>query len=109
MQLGDTAEVDRQLQYLREHRDDSMKTLEHALVRAGREDEAAQLLISRLETLGQRISALMEVQQYQDVPLPPDAVEFYKRWRKMLGRPDVQAAIAKVGATGKYPMLDPIL
>lgn len=108
-QLGDAAEMNRQLQYLRDHRDDSLKTLEHALVRAGREDEAAQLLISRLENLSERVPALMDVQQYQDVPLPPKADEFYKLWRKMLGRSDVQAAIAKVGAAGKYPLLDPIL
>ena len=109
VQLGDTAEVDRQLQYLREHRDDSIKTLEHALVRTGREDEAAQLLISRLETLSERIPALMEVQQFQAVPLLPKEDEFYKRWEKLLSRADVQAAIAKVGSVGKYPMLDPIL
>lgn len=102
VQLGEAEEVERQLQYLREHREDSVRTLQQALLRAGREDEAAQLLISRLEDLNERVPALMEVQEYQTEPLPPGEQQFWQRWQAMVGRADVQAAIAKVGTIGRY-------
>jgi transglutaminase-like putative cysteine protease len=108
LQLGDAAEVDRQLQYLREHKEDAVGTLENALVDAGREDEAAQLLIARLADLNERIPALMAVQEYDTGRKPARAQEparvqeFGRRWRALVRRPDVQAAIAKVGSVGKY-------
>jgi hypothetical protein len=104
VQSGDKAEVERQLQDLREHKKDSMRTLEAALVEAGREDEAAQLLIARLGDLNERVPALMEVQEYDEGAAPVLVQEFRRRWRALVGRADVQAAIAKVGSVGKYPV-----
>jgi transglutaminase-like putative cysteine protease len=100
--LGDTAEADRQLQDLREHKADSMRTLQDALIYAARNDEAAQLLISRLGDLDERVPALMDVQQYRDGREPALVQEFRRRWQVLIGRPDVQAAIGKVGSVGKY-------
>jgi transglutaminase-like putative cysteine protease len=102
VQGGDQAEVARQLEYLREHKEDSVRTLEDALIIAGREDEAAQLLIARLGDLNERVSALMEVQEYQQGAEPPRLQDFRQRWRALVGRADVQAAIRKVGNVGKY-------
>jgi TonB family protein len=104
IQLGDAGEVERQLQYLREHKDDSPTTLDFALISAGRDDEAAELLIKRLEDSGQRLAALMDVQEYRAEPVTPVTVEFWRRWKAVVARPDVQAAIGKVGNVGQYPV-----
>jgi transglutaminase-like putative cysteine protease len=104
-QLGDSADAEKQLEFLREHRQDSIATYQRALISANRRDEAAQLLISRLQDPGQRIDALLEVQDYQERLLAPRAAEWRKRWTAVKNRTDVREAISKVGNVAKYPML----
>jgi tetratricopeptide (TPR) repeat protein len=103
-QLGDTAEVEKQLGFLREHRDDSLASLQRGLISANRQDEAAQLLISRLQDPDQRGDALMEVQKYKLPPLPKRAEQWRKRWNAVVARPDVVAAINKVGVVSEWPL-----
>jgi len=103
-QLGDSAEVEKQLEFLREHRDDSLATYERALISANRQDEAAQLLISRLQDPDQRLEALMEVQKFKLPPLPKRATLWRARWNAVLARPDVVEAISKVGVVSEYPL-----
>jgi tetratricopeptide (TPR) repeat protein len=104
-QLGDSTEVEKQLTLLREHKDDSLATFQRALVSANRQDEAAQLLISRLQDPDQRIDALLEVQNYQEPALAPRAAEWHRRWNAVKSRPDVREAINKVGNVSQYPVL----
>lgn len=103
-QLGDRTEVERQLAYIRDHRADSQATYEQALISANRPDDAARLLISRLQDPSERIDALMEVQTYREYPLPPRAREIQQRWRALVRRRDVRAAIDRVGNIGSYPL-----
>jgi len=69
-QLGDTTEAEKQLGFLREHRDDSLESYQRALISANHQDEAAALLISRLQDPDQRLKALMELQKFKLPPLP---------------------------------------
>jgi tetratricopeptide (TPR) repeat protein len=103
-QLGDAAEVEKQLGFLREHREDSVATLQRGLISANRQDEAAQLLISRLQDPDQRKDALMEVQKFNLPPLPKRAAQWHKRWNAMVARPDVVEAIKKVGVVSEWPL-----
>jgi thioredoxin-like negative regulator of GroEL len=103
-QLGDSAEVEKKLGFLREHKDDSLSTYQRALVSANRSDDAAKLLISRLQDPDQRMDALMEVQKYEFPPLPKRAALWHKRWLAVLARPDVIDAINKVGVVSAYTM-----
>jgi transglutaminase-like putative cysteine protease len=104
-ELGDAAEVERQLAYARDHRSDSPASYEQALISANRLDEAARVLIGRLEDPSQRIDALMEVQDYKAFPLPPRARKIRLRWESVIQRPDVRAAIERVGNIGSYPLI----
>jgi hypothetical protein len=105
-QLGDVAKAGRQLEFLLEHREDSLQTYQRDLVSVNRLDEAARLLISRLENPEQRLGALMEVQQYQEYPSSPvRAAEWQRRWKAVCERPDLKHAIAKVGNIGAYPLM----
>jgi thioredoxin-like negative regulator of GroEL len=105
-QLGDATEVQKQLGYLSQHRDDSLATYQRALVAANRLDEAAKLLVSRLQDPDERIDALLEVQEYKRPPQGPGAAEWSRRWDAVKHRPDVRVAIGKVGNVAQYPILE---
>jgi tetratricopeptide (TPR) repeat protein len=104
LQLKDKAFGSRQLDYLREHRSDSLATYQWALVDANRIDDAAQLLKERLENPEERADALADVQHYADSQLPQRVLEQKRRWLLLLERPDVRDSILKVGAVGSYPI-----
>ena len=104
-QLSDAAEVEKQLGFLREHRDDSISSYQRGLISANRQDEAARLLISRLQDPEQRVDALLEVQDYKEAILGSRAAEWRKRWIAMKNRPDVREAVGKVGNVSEYPIL----
>jgi transglutaminase-like putative cysteine protease/tetratricopeptide (TPR) repeat protein len=104
-QLGDAAEVEKELALLKEHQQDSISTYQRALISANRQDEAAQLLVSRLQDPDQRVDALLDVQDYKQTVLGPRAAEWEKRWAAVRRRPDVVEAIGKVGNVAAYPML----
>jgi transglutaminase-like putative cysteine protease len=104
-ELGNRREVERQLAHLRAHREDSLRTYNQALVSANRLDAAARLLISRLQDPAQRTDALMEVQTYRTYPLPRRARKIQRRWRSVIQRRDVRAAIERVGSIGSYALI----
>jgi len=107
LQLGDDAESTRLLDYMREHQEDAVGSYEDALIMANRLDDAAKLLIARLQDPEKRIDALMAVQHY-DVSGPagslPRSRELMGRWTEVTGRDDVRAAIAKVGTVSRYAL-----
>jgi tetratricopeptide (TPR) repeat protein len=110
LQLEDSAESTRLLDYMREHQDDAIGSYEDALIMANRLDDAAKLLISRLEDPEKRIQALMAVQHYDQSGPPaslPRAQELMRRWTELTSRADVRAAVAKVGSIGTYALRDP--
>lgn len=102
--LNDTATADRQLAYLRDHQNDSLRTYERVLISANRLDEAAALLQSRLNDPDKRLEALMDVQSYAATPRAPRAELLWQRWQDVVSRPDVQQSIHAVGAVETYPV-----
>jgi tetratricopeptide (TPR) repeat protein len=104
VQLHDAAAVDAALTFLRQHRDDAPSALQEALLAAGRDDEGAKLLISRLADPRLRDEALLDVQEYDAAILSAWDEELHRRWLSLIGRRDVQAAVAKVGRVSHYPL-----
>ncbi len=106
LQLGNAREADNVLAYLREHRDDAEDTWQLALIDAGDFDGAAALLITRLQDPDKRYEALGEVQEFLPLPRLPNQAEELERWKRLVARADVAAAIDEVGRREKAPMYD---
>ncbi|MBN8736148.1 MAG: hypothetical protein J0H27_07745 [Xanthomonadales bacterium] len=83
--------------YLRAHRAEEPDTLQDALLLRGNLDEAAALLIDRLEDPEWRNDALVDMQHYADIIMTPMEKTIHDRWNTVVARPDVQAALQKVG------------
>jgi hypothetical protein len=91
------------LTYLREHRTDSPRTLQRALLTTGALDEAEQWLLQRLNNPTQRTSALMEMQRYFEPPRPPRAAQWHALSMALRERATIRAAVSKVGKIDSYP------
>lgn len=107
IQMNDRSQVDSNLRYLRHHAADSTRTLQEALLLAGELPEARQLLVSRLNDPRQRRDALLEVQSFHDYPSLPRIQAQRARWEALIAYPDVQAAIARVGAVETFDITAP--
>ena len=94
---NDAAGSEQYLTYLREHERDSPGTLQDALFHVGRTDEAAQVLIRRLEDPLGRRGALLDVQEYVPLVAPAIVEDENRRREAWLQRPDIKSEIAKVG------------
>jgi beta-barrel assembly-enhancing protease len=102
VQLGDSKQVARSLDYMRAHRADAPSAYEDALVIANQVDRAAAELIRQLLDKDQRQQALLSVQVFLPAPDTPRDMELEARRRAMINRRDVQAAIKKVGRVESY-------
>ena len=102
IQLGDAAEKEKWLGFIKEHRLDAPRTYEDALLRMNDLDTAARWLIERLEDKDLRSAALLTVQEYAVPRETARQAELRKRRREMRARTDVQAEISKVGRVEKY-------
>jgi hypothetical protein len=102
IQMGDTEQVTRSLNYMRAHRADAPYTYEYALLIANHVDRAAAELIRQLLDKDERQDALLSVQIFASTPATPRDIELEARRRAMIDRPDVQAAIQKVGRVDSY-------
>jgi hypothetical protein len=108
MVAGDTNAARKALAYMREHREDSPRMLLEALVRMQLFDEAASELMAWLADPQTRGEALLEVQQYVEVPQPAAEREMRQRYEQLLQRDDVSAAIARVGRVEQVPIPNPL-
>lgn len=97
VQREDASAVARHLDFMREHRDDAIGTYQLALLHADRGEAAAALLIERLRRSDWRSEALIEVQPYRQVPMPPIRATRSARHAALVSRADVQAAIVEAG------------
>lgn len=104
VQIGDTKQAERSLQFLHDHREDAMRVYEDALIVANHLDEAAKVLIDRLLDPDQRLAALASVQSYAQAPSTPRIEDLRTRRRAMIARREVQAAIQKVGRVEKFKL-----
>jgi hypothetical protein len=102
IQLGDSKQVARSLDYMRAHRADAPYVYEDALLIANHVDRAAAELITQLLDKDQRQQALLSVQVFLPMPDTPRGIELEARRRAMINRSDVQAAIQKVGRVESY-------
>jgi len=105
LELQHAADADEALAYLRAHREDSMSTLQRALVRAGQQAEAAAVLIARLHDSSERTGALLELQSYARAAQPPAAAEWHRAELDLAARPEVRRAVHQVGSIASYPWL----
>jgi len=104
-QLNDVNTVNEAVQFLSEHREDSISGYQEALLYADREDEGARLLISRLADPLRRSGALLAIQQWGQDSVPPQVVVARRRWQALIARGDVQEAVRAVGYVKSYPLM----
>jgi hypothetical protein len=102
IQLGDVAEKEKWLGFMKEHRLDAPLTYEDALLRMNDTDTAAKWLIERLEDKDLRSAALLSIQDYAVPQETPRQAELRKKRCVLLDRGDVQTVIAKVGRIESY-------
>lgn len=91
------------LAYLKSHAGDGERVALEAFVCADDLDGAAAMVTAQLDDPAQRGAILLKLQDY---PARPSAFspDFHRRWLEIRARPDVQAAIARVGRIQFYPM-----
>lgn len=93
------------LESLRKRRDENPGALSEALICMNRLDEAAALLIWRLQSPEHRSGALDPFWSARPPPVvTPWLAEFNRRRLSLQTRPDVQAALAKVGRPVTTPL-----
>ncbi|HEX4383739.1 MAG TPA: hypothetical protein VH083_12340, partial [Myxococcales bacterium] len=109
VETEDPALVERGLSYLRQHQDDAPLALQRVLVFAGKLDEAARVLVSRLDDPESRGEALMSLQELTELPRPPGGASkrFDANWKKLIARKDVRDAVAAVGHIERYELPAP--
>ena len=106
LQLGDSAQVTRSLEYLKAHREVAPFVYERALFDANQVDEAARMMIAGLRDPGSRLNEITRIQIYGLVPETPWDTLLRTRRRGVIDRPDVQAEINKIGRVDEYNIPD---
>lgn len=103
VELDDAGAAETALANLR--REDDPESVEFAFIALGRLEDAARILVARLEDPRLRSDALYGV---QDIVLPPAVPSRQLQWRArddaMIARPEVQAAILKYGRIEHYDL-----
>ena len=107
-QTGATEALKAAVTWLAAHEADSPSTLTAGLLCVDDEDGAAASYVRRLASPDERGEALMELCDYADIAtLPPWSTDLRQRFRRVRSRPEVQAAVARVGHTESVPMRPP--
>jgi beta-barrel assembly-enhancing protease len=107
VELGDRAQLSRSMQYLSSHYADAPRAYLYALMVAKQLDRAAHYLITTLEDKELRQSILPDIQEYLPNPGSKTELEMEARWRSVIARKEVQAAIHKVGRVESYHLEAP--
>lgn len=107
MEKNDTGSIAKHMAYLRKHRADDIATWQRALLWHGDLDAAAALLIQRLKAPDWRNRALVEMQHYVPGQQTPAMKIWNQRWNTVTSRPDVQAALMKVGRVEHFDITVP--
>jgi tetratricopeptide (TPR) repeat protein len=103
-QLGHEAAAAPDLDFLRAHLNYGPEAAIGALLCAGSDDEVARTLITMLADPAMRDPALGALQTYRADKLPAFALSLRERLARIAARPDVQAALAKVGRTATWDL-----
>lgn len=88
--------------YLRGHRAEELDAWQDALLLRGQLDEAAALLIERLENPSWRSDALVRMQHYAETIETPMEKAIHDGWNAVTARSDVQTALQKVGRVESF-------
>lgn len=107
VQRNDAEAIRKHLAYMREHREDAIGTFQEALLGSGDMDGAAGLLIERLGRDDWRSDALVDMQDYAETPAAPFLAKRRSQWKALVARPDVQAALSKVGRVERFKLTPP--
>jgi beta-barrel assembly-enhancing protease len=75
-----------------------------ALITVNQLGRAAHELVAELRDTGERQEALLSIQAFAPTPGTPRDVDFDAERQAVIARPDVQAAIRKVGRVESYPL-----
>lgn len=104
--LGNKSGAEADLAYAVAHEKDSVGTLMSLYLCMGRIDEAAAVLIRRLDDPERRSGALQRLAEYEAprIKIPLDPAE--ARMPDLKARDDVQAAIARAGGIPRIPLYD---
>ncbi|MBO9664084.1 hypothetical protein [Dokdonella sp.] len=107
MQRNDAQAVANHLAFMREHRTDAIATWQMALVITDDLQGAANLLLERLRREDWRNQALVDIQDYMELPSTPILSKRRLQWKALLARPEVRSAIENVGRVERYEIPGP--
>lgn len=107
IEKNDAGSIAKHMAYLQKHRTDDIGTWQRALLKHGDLDAAAALLIQRLQVPDWRSGALVDMQHYAHSEQTPAMKTMDQRWNAVTSRPDVQAALAKVGRVERFDVIAP--
>lgn len=103
--LGDTANLNKALDYMRVHKDDGTGPYLNTMLFIGHIDDVAAEVIAELRDPEQRTNMLGLLQNYAPDPHPTRrSAAMHEAWIGIRSRPDVAAEIAKFGYINKYPL-----
>lgn len=102
LQKGDMQIANESYEYLDKHRDDALSSWQLTLFIANRLDEAAALLIERLNNPVLRAEVLQELQDYANPQFAPQRALWNARLKMVRNRDDVRRAIEAVGRIESY-------
>lgn len=102
--LGEAAAAATALEYLRAHREDAEDIFLEGLLRAGRIDEAAAVVVGQLQSPRARGPVLLAMQGFREAPPLPARIDLEAAWDALLERPEVRAAVAAVGRIERFPI-----
>jgi tetratricopeptide (TPR) repeat protein len=103
-ELGDVNETERALTEAQRYSRASLSSFQRLLVIAGKDREAGDLLLARLQDPERRADALIDVQNYVDPPAPPTVLEWRSHAKAIRERADVRALIGQIGKISDYPL-----
>lgn len=103
-QLGDAVQAERARAWLQAHEEAANGYLVETLLEDNALDQAAAQLIADLRASDRRSDTLMSLQQLRTVPSLPGDAERDRRWRLLVQRADVQAALNAVGRSERHAL-----
>lgn len=107
LQRNDAQAVVNHLAFMREHRTDAVATWQTALIITDDLQGAANLLLERLKREDWRNQALVDIQDYMELPATPILSKRRAQWKALLARPEVRSAIESVGRVERYEIPGP--
>ncbi len=103
-ELNDSEALQSALTEMRAAGEEHPGVYEHALIAAGRDEEAATVLMARLSNPDQRSDALVELQDFADIPAPTLVLAWRARLKALRDRPEMHRAITAYGRVRRYPL-----